>query len=218
MPAKDARPPHVRAQDLKERRECLKAAKVFERLCKEGDADRLYDAARWLNEAGDVGWRIAFARVAKLSRVSTEVQHAFVPIWVEHKMLPLCVGDRPVCAAALRVLMPRNYSGELLLLFRGANAQERRRRLYGFSWSTDAGVARGFATHWGQSYPGGVLLKTLAPPEAVLLVRKPEDYYDEGEVVVDPFRIGRVEVLEQFTAPETDADRSLKKALRASLK
>jgi hypothetical protein len=37
-----------------------------------------------------------------------------------------------------------------------------------------------------------VVLQTLAPPEAVLLMRKPEDFYDEGEVIVDPFRLHRI--------------------------
>ena len=42
----------------------------------------------------------------------------------------------------------------------------------------------------------GMILQTSAPCEAVLLIRKPEDYYDEGEVVVDPYRLGRVRVVE----------------------
>ena len=33
-------------------------------------------------------------------------------------------------------------------------------------------------------------------PAAVLLVRPPEDYYDEGEVVIDPRHLGRVYVHE----------------------
>jgi hypothetical protein len=38
-------------------------------------------------------------------------------------------------------------------------------------------------------------------PEAVLLIRQPEDYYDEGEVVVDPFRLDRIEVAVRLGAP-----------------
>jgi hypothetical protein len=36
----------------------------------------------------------------------------------------------------------------------------------------------------------GVIVQTLAPPEAILLIRKPEKYYDEEEVIVGPFRLG----------------------------
>jgi hypothetical protein len=47
-----------------------------------------------------------------------------------------------------------------------------------------------------------VVLKTLAPRDAILLVRKPGEYYDEGEydegeVVVDPYRLGKIEVIER---------------------
>jgi hypothetical protein len=68
------------------------------------------------------------AKVAKLPRVSSEIQDAFVGIWVESKMLPLRVGHRPIMAAALRVLMPGGRLGSPLMLYRGANIHERRRR------------------------------------------------------------------------------------------
>jgi len=115
-------------------------------------------------------------------------------------MLPLRVGHRPTMAAALRVLMPSSYSGPPLMLYRGTIIGERRRRIYGFSWTTDIATAQSFAKHWSQSAPDdasrGLILKTLAPPEAVMLIRQPEDYYDEGEVVVDPFRLSKINVVE----------------------
>jgi hypothetical protein len=43
-----------------------------------------------------------------------------------------------------------------------------------------------------------VILSTVAPPPAVLLIRKPEDFYDEGEVVVDPYRLAKVTVVERI--------------------
>jgi hypothetical protein len=124
-------------------------------------------------------------------------------------MLPLRVGHRPTMAAALRVLMPGGHSCPPAMLYRGANTHERRRRLYGFSWTTNIAVARTFAEHWSQPVPPfpsanplppmrGVILRTVAPPEAILLIRQPEEYYDEGEVVVDPFRLGKVEVVEHL--------------------
>ena len=44
----------------------------------------------------------------------------------------------------------------------------------------------------------GVILQTLAPPEAIMLIRQPEDYYDEGEVVADPFLLGKINVIERL--------------------
>jgi hypothetical protein len=32
----------------------------------------------------------------------------------------------------------------------------------------------------------------------MLLIRQPEDYYDEGEVVVDPFRLGKIRLVERL--------------------
>jgi hypothetical protein len=142
------------------------------------------------------------AKVGRLPAVSRDIQEAFLPIWIEHKMLPLSVGNRPVLAAALRVLMRSNYTGPPLTLYRGANSGERRRRLYGFSWSTDLAIARKFAENWSQPelQSEGVVLQAVVPAEAILLVRKPEDYFDEGEVVVDPFGIGRVKAFDRMSS------------------
>jgi hypothetical protein len=198
-------PPEWRARLRAERRQARQAADVFARVCREGDANQLYDAHKMLNECVDA-WRVAMAKVAKLPRVSPEIQNAFLAIWIESKMLPLRVGNRRVLADALRVLMPGNHSGAPLLLYRGANTHERRRRIYGFSWTTDIATARMFAEHWSQPMPAnldtgfqGVVLRTLAPCDAVLLIRQPEDYYDEGEVVVDPFGLGEIEVVERLS-------------------
>jgi hypothetical protein len=40
-----------------------------------------------------------------------------------------------------------------LTLYRGANIHEHRRRIYGFSWTTDIKTARWFAEHWSQPEP-----------------------------------------------------------------
>jgi len=161
----------------------------------------LYDAACLLNECVDA-WRLAIAYVAKLPRVSPEVQAAFVAVWIESKNLPLSVGNRPVLARALRVLLPGGYYGPPLMLYRGTGRHERRRRLYGFSWTIELAVARKFAERWATPVPGvvteGVILQTLAPPEAIMLIRQPEDYYDEEEVVADPFLLGKINVIERL--------------------
>ena len=190
-----ALPPEWQARLRRERQEAMQAAKVFANICAEGDADRLYNAHLLLNERSADAWRLAMIRVAKLPQVSRGIQQAFLDIWIESKMLPLRVGHRRVMANALRVLMPANYMGPPLTLFRGTRAGEMQRRLYGFSWTTDAAIAATFATHWEQPELGSesVILQTVAPPGAVLLIRpREEGDYDEGEVVVDPFRLGKV--------------------------
>ena len=122
------------AQRREERREARRAALAFARVCEDGRANDIENAALWLDECPDA-WRIAFMAVARLKQVKPEVQDAFLTAWIERKHVPLSVGNRPVCAAALRVLLPRDYSGPPLMLYRGTRLSERTRRLYGFSWS-----------------------------------------------------------------------------------
>jgi hypothetical protein len=194
-----------RAQFFEERRHARQAAAAFARACEEGRVDQLYNAADWLNECVDA-WRLAMIKVARLPSVASEVRDAFLPIWIESKMLPLNVGNRRVLADALRVLLPGDYTGPSLSLYRGTGGFERRRRIYGFSWTMDVTIARKFAEHWAQPAlnEGGVILKTVAPPEAILLIRQPEDYYDEGEVVVDPFRLSQIKLVERLANRGSD--------------
>jgi len=42
----------------------------------------------------------------------------------------------------------------------------------------------------------------VVPASAILLVRKREDYYDEEEVVVDPYKLAKVEMMECLQATE----------------
>jgi hypothetical protein len=219
-------PPEWQAYLHEERRQAREAAKAFAKICRENRPDELDNAALWLDEKFDA-WRPAMALVAKLAHVSPEIQQAFIPVWVERKHLPLAVGDRRTTAAGLRVLMPGAYTGPPLPLYRGTGSRERRSGAYGFSWSTNIDIARKFAkkrTHvipqidaaayssHGHVIPRGaplrlqgVLLRTVAPPEAVLLIREREDYYDEDEVVVDPYRLSKVALLEHLEPEEEKA-------------
>ncbi len=53
-------------------------------------------------------------------------------------------------------------------LFRGASAGERRRRVYGLSWTTEVAEAEFFARERQVWDGGSVVLETLAPPEAII--------------------------------------------------
>jgi hypothetical protein len=193
-----------------ERRTALKAADNFARLCAEGDAARLDNASLWLDETVG-GWKLAMVKIAKLHAVSAEIQEAFVSIWVMHKMLALTVGSRPILARALRVLMSSRPATHPLTLYRGTTNHERRRHLYGFSWTTEANIARQFAQnsvpHSTNTAMGlhGVVLRTRALPSAILMIREAEGYSDEGEVVVDPYRLSKVELIERIRSLEDPA-------------
>ena len=141
--------------------------------------------------------------VAKLNSVSAATKHAFETVWIEHKALAREIGDRLITARGLRVLMPRNYSGPALKLFRGCGSGEAIKGEFGFSWSTEIASARLFASP--VVIPQGgfdsilapdafdrVVLTTTVPAEAILLRRDRDGFYDEDEVVVDPYLLGVV--------------------------
>lgn len=185
-----------------ERRRARAAAKAFSTACGSGDVSAFYAAVDLLN--GTVGgWRLAMLRASRLAVVPKEIRVAFLPVWIESRMLPLEVGDRRILADALRLLMPGGYDGPPLRLYRGAGTWEPRRRVYGFSWTTKKSAAVRFAEHWAQTATGAVILETVASPDAILLVRKREKYYDEAEVVVDPFRLSRVGVAKRWLLPNS---------------
>jgi hypothetical protein len=179
-------------------------ARAFAEAAERGDVEE-FERLAYPDDALNIDWEMAFREIAKLGSVKPEISEAFVPAWIEHKMWPLQVGDRRTLAHALRVLMPPQPGQEALTLYRGTDWRERVKRRYGFSWTKDRDVARRFGAHWRDSAKAsgdvdstGVVLQTTAPPEAILLVRDPSpDYYDEGEVVVDPFRLNAISVLKR---------------------
>jgi hypothetical protein len=106
-------------------------------------------------------------------------------------------------AMTKRILFPCDYRGGPTSLYPGTTLKERRSHSYGFSWTKRFDIACKFADDHlraallaraarrtlrlnPEAYRG-IVLKTLAPAESVSLIREPENYYDEAEVVVDPF-------------------------------
>lgn len=176
----------------REASEAGEAGKAVARACAAGDVDAFLKALDRLETTGD-GWRHAMLYVSRLERVSNEIKSAFLVVWVETKTLPLKVGHRPTMAKALRVLMPGGKRRKPVRLYRGAGVLERQRQTYGFAWSTRLEVAIKFAEQRREPL-GSVVLTTIVTPDAILLDRERDakGYYDEGEIVVDPFRLGLV--------------------------
>lgn len=184
-----------------EQRDNVRAGRLFAEACAVGDVDQLLRAADMMSLTTD-GWRLAMLKAGRLASVSDEIKQAFLHIWIESKALPLDVGHRRTMANALHVLLPEAGTTKPMRLYRGTRQPERNRRLYGFSWTTDKTIARDkFAAHWQDVLGDGIVLETLAPPEAIMHVRRPQDYYDEGEVIVDPFLLDKVTVNEALRRP-----------------
>jgi hypothetical protein len=92
-------------------------------------------------------------------------------------------------------------------LYRGTIRRERTRGMYGFSWTTHRDIAEKFADRHSEAAKRlaasklsiapndyGIVLETVAPSWAILLVREEEGYYDEGEVVVDPYGLSTITI------------------------
>jgi hypothetical protein len=196
------------AELARERRHAVLVGREFTEACRTGNVRDFYRCVDRLGNETVDGWRLAMKGVGRLPSVSPRIRRAFLPVWIEHKGLPRSVGHRPTMAAALRVLMAGSYQGPALTLFRGTIESESRRRLIGFSWSIDQQTATTFAQQHAsvnEALKGNpmfdlarrraVILSTIAPPESILLRREREGYFDEDEVVVDPYRLGRVSIV-----------------------
>jgi hypothetical protein len=151
----------------RERRAARAAADRFVRACQGGDVAALYAV---FGALGDIVNGLDFAMravVKQIQAVSPEIQHAFLQAWIDSKNPSLSVGDHRALCAAARVLLPC-YRGPSVRLFRGADANERRRRVYGLSWTADRDVAERFARARQGHNGGSVVLETLAPPAAII--------------------------------------------------
>jgi hypothetical protein len=150
----------------------------------------------------------AFRRIGKLDRISPEIKAVFLEAWIVRKNWALQVNDRRALASSPHLLMPHNYAGPALQLYRDARQLgERVHRRYQFSWTRGEDLAREFATRWRWGEEPGVVLSTVASADAVLLVREDEEYYDEREVVVDPFLLSRVTLPSGCSSRSERADR-----------
>jgi hypothetical protein len=132
-------------------------------------------------------------------------------------MINLGVDDNRALCQALRILTPR-YTGPELKLFRGASAGERRRGVYGVSWTSSLAAAQGFAEDYQWHPEGSVILETMAPPAAIITAieypppiteaekvemglapdTKVVERSDECEYLVDRRHLGRVKVLRRY--------------------
>jgi len=194
---------------LKVRQERTNARAAAKALFKAGqagdDSQFLYQLHQLRNTI--YGGTLAMRQIARLGRVSKEIQSAFALIWTADKHLP-CADSRAFLDA-MRVLF-QPYQGPAMRLFRGAAADEaRKRKFYGPSWTTDFETADYFAKQYEDSQIGGVVFETLAPRESIISApcldapyyetENGERMYDESEYLVDGRRLASVKIVRRYT-------------------
>ena len=182
-----------------EQNERSMAADEFAAAAASGDPERFLQAVDGFSLVLEP-WGLALHRVPKVENISPAIRQEFLSIWVQHKGLGRRVPNRGVMLKALRALLPNHKSPrtESVTLYRGASVRERLLRRYGFSWTTDIAIARAFAGSVPNdgAHPEleGVVLSVSAAPSAILYERSPEGWYDEGEIIVDPFKLTGVKL------------------------
>jgi hypothetical protein len=192
-----------KAAIAKERADSRRAAVAFERAILSGSVNQFLAAIDGLFMTVD-GWRLAMKRAGRVKNVSDDIRWEFMSTWVQAQGLRLKAGDeRRSLASALRILLPRSEVGQPMTLYRGADARERKRRAYGFSWTRDYAIARGFAEYLPTIGWETVVLRTVASPDAILHARDDDGFFDEREIIVDPFKLGHIEVAERIKASST---------------
>jgi hypothetical protein len=202
-----------------ERRAERNAADLFTRACQTGDIEAFNGAVRRIDEIA--GWPVAMRKfVRDVRAVSPGIQSSFQLFWTESKTFPGRAGEYRVLRDAVRLLLPK-YSGVAVRLFRGTGAAERRRRIYGLSWSAKIEIAQKFALERRVMPGGSVLLETLAVPEAIISeidypqpfnkdeIRRthpkaefPVEFHEEREYIIDRRYLNSVSLVRRYEQSE----------------
>ena len=179
-----------------------RAARAFATSVHSGDADATFAAFQVLTQSYSAGlWRMAMRAVAKAPCPSRALRRRLLDMYVAwgDNLRQEVSDDLLLCDALRMMLLP--YAGPARVLYRGEIGENQRRRTYSLSWSQDIDVARHFAQGITRTCIGGsVLLKTTAPPSAIICApSNAADRYGEREFLVDRRRLHKVEVVERFS-------------------
>jgi hypothetical protein len=148
-------------------------------------------------------WRAAFEYLLNNSRQISFDKSKVHTLWtVNGGHLRGKIKDDDLMLAVLIMSLP-GYDGDGLTLYRGECRFLYDENKIGFCWSPDAKVASMFARGLNALESGGVLLKTYAPPLAILA--KPNNHSErqmrEFEYTCNPRLLHNIEVVECFDKP-----------------
>ncbi len=108
------------------------------------------------------------------------------------------IADDRLLVRLLRHLLPP-FSGEALTLYRGENSTRWESGSVGLAWTDKIDVARMFGRGLNAANTGGVLLRGIFGPTAIIGGTDAHSgYLDEAQFTVDPFSGADIVVLETF--------------------
>lgn len=145
------------------------------------------------------GWRNAMRQIARISAVHENMTTWFTSLWHQWgATIRSSCNDDLVLADGLRRLLPTFQGPESVQLYRGEVAANRRRRLYGLSWTPELGVARHHAKK--HRLVGGGVVVSATVPNAAIICGPLFSHSSELEYLIDRRRLKGIEVqaLERF--------------------
>jgi hypothetical protein len=203
------------AEQVRER----EAVRAFVEGVRLADIGRFGEGVRRLDTCGDWCWRRALRAVAAITDAPDTFRQQVLDAWVTWgDGFRDRARDDLLLADALRAVLPP-YDGPARTLYRGTGMFERRRRLYGLSWTASREVAWSFGNGMYRTCDGGsVLLETQAPVGAI--ISTPTHYgdaYGEVEYLVDRRCLQGIRVLERYPQLSFDEYKLFESTLKGTV-
>lgn len=144
-------------------------------------------------------WRSHAALLSNGHSPKPEDTDPFSTYWIEggHHMREQISDDRELVRLLRHMLPP--YKGVAIELFRGENKSRWESGTIGPAWTSNAEIARDFASGLNAVFTGGVLLKAKFEPLAIISGPNAHSkYLGEDQFTVDSLFLPTVSVVETF--------------------
>ena len=120
----------------------------------------------------------------------------FHQFWIERGMsIRAQINNDELLRNLLRKLLSP-YQDEKITLYRGEDINDYRENRIGFCWTNDLRIAKRFATR--NAYNGiKLILSGIFDKDSIITkIHFEDDYMDESEYIVDPFKITNITIIE----------------------
>ena len=120
----------------------------------------------------------------------------FYKFWIERGMfVRKQINNDELLRNLLRKLLPP-YQGEEITLYRGENIKDYRKNRIGFCWNSDLKIAKRFSTRNAYNNSKLILSGRFDKDSIITKIHSQDDYMDESEYIIDPFKITNITIIE----------------------
>ena len=132
----------------------------------------------------------------ELDSVTQIFKDEFHQFWLERGMfIRTQISNDELLRNLLRKLLSP-YQGEEITLYRGENIKDYRENRIGFCWTNDLRIAKRFATRNAYNGIKLILSGRFDKDSIITKIHFEDDYMDESEYIVDPFKITNITIIE----------------------